>query len=100
MCGFGAWLRQDEAALLRVIIEYLGVASPVHRSFELALDFVLAEVFVENVVKEFIRDGMIGLRPENALDALQDGHMFERGFAKKYFAGEECRLRRRLSLQE
>src|SRR5450755_4914987 len=70
------------------MIENLRVASPVHRSVELSLHFVLAEMLVENVMKEFVGDGMIGFSPENAVDALQNGHVFECGIAKKNLSVE------------
>src|SRR5580693_2629261 len=70
------------------MIEDLRVASPVHRSFELPLHFVLAEMLVENVVEEFIWNRMIRLRLENAFNTLQNSHMFERGFAKEHLSGE------------
>ena len=35
-------------------IENLSVTAPVHRGFELPLDFILAEVLVQDIVEKFL----------------------------------------------
>ena len=44
------------------MIKNFSVSSPIHRSLELTLYLIRAEVFIENVMEEFVGDGMIGLR--------------------------------------
>ena len=56
-----------QSAVLAIVIENFGVAAPVHRGFELALDFVFGEMLVENVVEEFVGDGVIGLALQDAI---------------------------------
>ena len=46
---------------LRVVVEDLRVAPPVQRGPELALDFVGAEVLVEDVAEELLADGVVSL---------------------------------------
>src|SRR5277367_3747082 len=70
------------------MIKDLRVASPVHRSFKLAFNFILTKMLVENVVEEFVGNRVIRLRFEDAFDALQNGHVLDCGLAKKNFAGQ------------
>src|SRR5215469_12761410 len=72
---FGRVFGEDEPPALGIVVEDFRVASPVHGSLELALDFILAEVLVEDVMKKFFRDGVVGLGVQNILNRLQDGHV-------------------------
>ena len=89
MIQFTRRFGQHQAAVLRIIVKDLGVAAPVHGGLELAFDFILAEVFVENIVEKFFRNGVVRLGAQHALDALQNGNMFQRGFTEQHFAGED-----------
>ena len=51
----------EQAAGFGVVVEDFGVASPVQRGLELALDFVGAEVLVEDVAEELFADGVVAL---------------------------------------
>ena len=88
VAGFSGVLGQDEASGFGVVVENLGVASPVHGGIELALDFVVAEVLVENVVEEFFGDGMVRLGVQHVVDLLQDDDVLERGLTEKHLAIE------------
>ena len=74
------WKRRP---VLGVVVEDLGVASPVQRGLELALDFVGAEVLVENVAEELLADGVVALGVQRVLDEAQDGDVLERGLAEE-----------------
>src|SRR5215467_13613051 len=66
----------NQASVLAVVVENFGVASPVHGGLELALHFVFGKVFVENVVEKFVGDRMIRFALQDAVDLLEDGHVF------------------------
>src|ERR1700740_681819 len=56
----------DQTTRFTVIVEYFRVAAPVHGCFELALDFVFGEVFVKDIVKEFVGDRVVRFALEDA----------------------------------
>ena len=84
---FAHRLRQDQPVRFTIEVENFGVASPVHRRFELPLDLVLAEMLVEDVVEKLFGDGMIVLGVQNAVDLLQDHDMPECGLPEQNLAG-------------
>src|SRR5271165_7402197 len=71
-------LRLNQSPSFTVVIEYLGVAAPVHRSLELALHLVFSKMFIENVMKELVCDRVIRLAFQHAVNLFQDGHMVDR----------------------
>ena len=60
----------------------------------MALDFVLAEVLVENVIEKFLRNGVVGLGVQDTVDLLQDDDVIECGLAEKNFAGQNIGFRK------
>src|SRR5580700_11057477 len=77
----------EQPAGLGIVIEDLGVASPVQRRLELPLDFIRAEVLVEDVAEKLLTDGVIALGVQGVLDQPQYGNVLQRGFAKHGFLG-------------
>jgi len=75
----------EQPAGLGIVIEDLGVASPVQRRLELPLDFIRAEVLVEDVAEKLLTDGVIALGVQGVLDQPQYGNVLQRGFAKHGF---------------
>src|SRR5271165_5973647 len=86
---FSDGLGKNQPSPFAIKIEDLSVAAPVHGSFKLPLHLVLAEVLVEDVVEKLLRNGVIGLGMQNAVDLLQDHDMFQRSLAEKHFASED-----------
>src|SRR5271166_772615 len=72
-----------QAASLRVVVEDLGVSPPVERGLELALDFVGAEMLVEDVTEELLADGVIALGVQRVFDEPQDGHVLKCGVTEE-----------------
>src|SRR5580693_4546966 len=72
----------EQPAGLGIVIEDLGVASPVQRGLKLALDFIRAEVFVEDVAEKLLANGMIALGVQRVFDQPQYRNVLQRGFAK------------------
>src|SRR5580700_4076699 len=85
--GLSDGLGENQAVRFAIEVEDFSVAAPVHGSFELALHFILAEVFVENVVKELVGNGVISLGVQDAIDLLENHDVFERCLPKKNLAG-------------
>src|SRR5215472_6403811 len=67
----GFWA-MEESAVCGVVIEDFAIPSPVQRGIELAFHFLMAEVVIENVAKEFLPDRMITLGVQRALDQPQN----------------------------
>ena len=86
-------LGEDQPVRCAIEVENLGVAAPVHGGFELPLHFILAEVLVEDVVEKFLRNGVIRLGVQNAVDLLEDHDVFKSGLAEKNLAGEDVGFR-------
>ena len=82
----------------RIVVEDLGVAAPVQRGFELALDFIGAEVLVENVAEEFFPDGVIALGMQRVLDQPQDGDVLQRRLAEDLLLRLNVGLSKRAAL--
>src|ERR1035438_623906 len=98
----GMWLSdglsQSQSMRLTIEIENLSVAAPIHGRFKLALHFIFAEMFVENVVKEFFRNRVVSLGVKNAVDLLQDDYVVQRGLPENNFARQNVRLRKARAL--
>src|ERR1700751_1665788 len=77
---------QNQALSFRIVVEDLGVTSPIHRRIKLALDFVRTEMLVKYVVEEFSGNRMICLGLQYTFDLLQDYHGFQHRLAEKRFA--------------
>src|SRR5271169_3469027 len=75
-----------------VVIENLRVAPPLNGGFQLAARFVLAEVFVEEVAKEFVGERAVRFRFQGILHLAKERNMCESGFAKDRFARLDVRL--------
>ena len=86
--GFRSMFRQDEASFFRVVVEDLGVASPVHGGLKLALHFVLTEVLVENIVEEFFRNRMVRLGVQHVVDRLQNRDVAKRSVTEENLTRE------------
>src|ERR1700721_2447020 len=86
-------LGERQLARGRVIIENLGVASPLDGGFQLAARFVLAEVFVEKIAEEFVRESAVGFCSEGILHLRKKRDIGERRLAKNCFARLNVRLR-------
>src|SRR5271166_2580159 len=67
----------EQAAALGVVVEDFRVASPDKCGLELALDFVGAEVLVEDVTEELLADGVIALGVQGVLDETQDSDVVQ-----------------------
>ena len=91
--GFCGAFRQEESPAVGIVIENFAVASPMKSGLELTLGFVLAEMFVQYVAKQFILDGVVGLGAKDAVDLTQDRNVLERSFAEQYLAVENIRFR-------
>ena len=87
-------LGENEAVLGAIKIENLGVAAPVHGRIKLALHFVFTEMLVENVIEKFLRNRMIGLGMQNAVDLLQDHHVLQRRLAEEHLAAKNIGFRK------
>src|SRR5215475_10692857 len=74
---------QEELPLLGVVVEQLGVAAPIDGGVELADGFLFAEVFVEDVVKELVGDGVGALGGEGAGDLADQGDVIDGGLAEE-----------------
>src|SRR6185312_8441747 len=81
-CRFG----KKQLAGSRVVIEDLCVASPLESGLQLPLYFVLAEVFIQDVVEKFVRDGMIRLPPQDRIHLLKQRHMLQGSFPEERFS--------------
>src|SRR5690242_12949594 len=75
-----------------VVIENLRVAPPLDGGFQLAARFVLAEMLVEQVAEEFLRERAVRLRLEGIVHLGQQWNVRQRCFAKNRFAGLDVRL--------
>src|SRR3984885_13152844 len=91
LCG-GGFLGQKEAAGRRVMVEQLGVAAPADGRLELRLGFFLAEVFVEQVFEERVRQAVVGLGLERARDLAYERDVFQSGGAKQFLAAQDIGL--------
>src|SRR5246127_737004 len=95
-------LRQASAG--PVVIEDFSIASPILGGLKLALYFVFGEMLIEDIVEKFIRDGMIGLAFQDAVNLLQNHDVLEGGAPEQNFAllnvgvGECDALRRDLHI--
>src|SRR5271170_7374477 len=89
--GIG-FFAMEQASALGVVIEELGVASPVQSGLELALDFVGAEVLVQDVAEELLADGVVALGVQRVLDEPQDGDVLESGIAEELLLGLDVGL--------
>src|SRR3984893_10722470 len=76
--GFG----QVQASAGRVVVEDLGVATPVDGRVELGLGLLLAEVLVEDVEEEIVGQGAVGLGAQRVADLAQQRHVLQRRFAE------------------
>ena len=89
----------EEPAVLGVVVEDLGVTAPVQRGLELALDFVGAEVLVENVAEELFADGVIALGVQRVFDQPQNGDVLQRRLAENVLSASGYRLRQTCGLR-
>src|SRR5208282_6569995 len=90
---FSDGLGEDQPVRFAIEVENLSVAAPVHGGFKLPLDFILAEVLVEDVVEKLLGNGAIGLGVKDAVDLLQDHDVLKSSLAEKNFAGEDVGFR-------
>src|SRR5208282_2577629 len=91
--GLSDGLGENQTMRFAIKVENLSVAAPVHGGIELPLHFILGEMLVENVVEKFLRNGVIRLGVQDAVDLLQDYDVGKRGLAEKNFAGEDVGFR-------
>src|SRR5271170_5934342 len=74
--------RHYEAASRGVEVEQLGITAPVDGRFQLPLRLLFAELLVEHIQKELLRNGVIALVAERTRDLSQqqdvlDGRLTE-----------------------
>src|SRR5271157_434121 len=63
----------EQAAALGVVVEDFGVASPVQCGLELALDFIRAEVLIEDITEELLANGMVAVGMQIVPQEQMDG---------------------------
>src|SRR5271157_2686400 len=90
--GLSDGLGENQPVRFAIEVENFSVTAPIHGGIELPPHFILAEVLVENVVEKFLRNGVIRLGMQDAVDLLQDHDVVQRGLAKENFAGENVGL--------
>jgi hypothetical protein len=77
------------------VIEQLRVPAPSDGRFELRLGFLLAEVFIEQVFEDAIRQCMVGARFQRAGDLADERDVFQRGGAEQFFPPQDVGLGKR-----
>src|SRR5271157_2147922 len=87
--GLSDGLGENQPVRFAIKVENFSVAAPIHGGIELPPHFILAEVLVENVVEKLLRNGVIRLGMQDAVDLLQDHDVLKRGLAKENLAGED-----------
>src|SRR5579859_704993 len=85
-------LGESQFARGGVVIENFRIAPPLDGGFQLAARFVLAEMLVEQVAEEFLRERAVRLRLKGIVHLGQQWNVRQRRFAKNRFAGLDVRL--------
>ena len=70
-------LGQSEFAGGGVVIKNLGVTAPLNGRLQLPPRLRLTEMFIDEVVEEFVREGTIGLGSKGLLHLAQQGNVCE-----------------------
>src|SRR6202166_4887084 len=70
-------LGQRELAGRGIVIKNLGVTAPLNGGLQLAARFSRTEMFIDEVMEEFIRKGAIGFGLEGLLHLAQQGNVCE-----------------------
>src|SRR5919109_397032 len=76
-------LRQHQPAAIGIVIEDLGVASPMDRRLELLPCLFFGEMFLENTIEEVVWQRPIGFGSQGALDLSQQRGVVERRFTEE-----------------
>ncbi len=76
-------LRQHQPAAIGIVVEDLGVASPMNRRLELLPCLCFSEMFLENVVEEIVGQCTVGFGAQGTLDLSQQRDVGERRFAEE-----------------
>src|ERR1700688_1982340 len=70
-------LGQREFAGRGIVVKNLGVTAPLYGRLQLPARFGLTEMFIDEVVEEFVREGAIGFGLQGLLHLAQQGNMCE-----------------------
>src|SRR5580704_15789245 len=100
-CGRGAGegtgrsgLGERQLPARRVVIEKLGVATPLDSRLQLPARFVFAEMFIQQVLEKLRGQRAIRFRFQRLLHLTKQGNVGQHGFAEYRFAPLDVRMRK------
>ena len=84
-------LRLNKAPSRSIEVEQLRIPSPVDRGLHLAQRLLFAELLVEHVVKELLRNAPVALGLDRAHDLAQQQHILYGRCSEQLFLPQESR---------